>query len=323
MSTKIYNGRKFKNAPKSLKEIRDIIFKFKEKAMEHYRKKYYTLLARDIVKIIDDALVLHRIDYDFPHYADDYLMEKLGQQTVSSNTLWGAVDGAVERRSDIYRKQLERGGQFFQYDFYCNITVLPSNEEVFILLYTGDRNVEILFDSMEEIEEYPYWDNTDQPDGMTWKEWQKRGEEWDEAVGSGVPAQNGFGIDILADTLYVKVYQPYGNKEAPGPVEETMKYIPEFEDRVERLARITLWEEWEQENKKEIKDVEDSGKYSEYRKVAKRFDTFMEEEVDRVHKRKAEISRIIKPILTKDDLLVKVTDFIQNNNIKYDEENKE
>jgi hypothetical protein len=56
MSTKIYNGRKLKNQPKNLKEIRDIIFKFKEQVMKYYKDKYYRLLARDIIQMFDDAL---------------------------------------------------------------------------------------------------------------------------------------------------------------------------------------------------------------------------------------------------------------------------
>jgi len=48
MSTKIYDGVKFKNTP-TLNEVRDIMFKFREKAIEHYRKKYYNLLTFGVV----------------------------------------------------------------------------------------------------------------------------------------------------------------------------------------------------------------------------------------------------------------------------------
>ncbi len=322
MSTKIYNGRKLKNKPKNLKEVRDIIFKFKEQAMEYYRNKFYRLLARDAVEIIDNAAIFHTADYDFPHHYDDKIMEKLGQQQFSSSTIWGAVENSIGKRAEIFRKQLERGGNFFEYEFYCHVIVLPCDDEVFLLLYTQEREIQDMFDAMEEVEEYPYWDNTDQPDGMTWEEWEVRGAEWDKALGddtpgNGVPSQNGFGIDVLAETLYIKVFKPYGNQDAPGPVEETMKHIPEWDKRVSRLTRATLYKEWVEENKEEM-DKADT--YSLYMKMVKRFDQFLVDEVERVEKKKAEISQILNKDITQDDLLIKVDDFVKNNGITIEKE---
>ena len=52
MSTKIYNGCKFKNSPKNLNEVRDAIYEVREKARAYYREKYIKLIARDIVDIL-------------------------------------------------------------------------------------------------------------------------------------------------------------------------------------------------------------------------------------------------------------------------------
>lgn len=316
MSTKIYNGRKLKNAPKNLKEVRDIIFKFKEKAMEYYKNKFYRLLARDVVEIIDNAAIFHTTDYILPHHYDDKIMEKLGEQEFASTTVWGAVENAVGRRAEIFKKQRERSGEFFEYEFYCHVVIVPCHDEVFLLLFTEEREIEDMFDAMEEIEEYSYWDNSDQPDGMTWEQWEERGAEWDEALVGGVPSQDGFGMDILADVLYIKVYKPRNDDDAPGAVEETMKHLPKWEDRVQRLTRATLYKEWGEENKE---TEEEKSAYSSYMKRVKRFDKFFAEDVERVEKKREEISQLLKKDLTQDDLLIKIDDFIESNKIIIEE----
>ena len=105
MSTKIYNGRKLKNKPKNLKEVRDIIFKFKEKAMEHYRDKYYKLLARDIVQIFDDALLTNKVSYEFPDRFDDKKKVPFSEQS-QTRSIWGMVSESIDRRAQLSRKSL-------------------------------------------------------------------------------------------------------------------------------------------------------------------------------------------------------------------------
>lgn len=50
------------------------------------------------------------------------------------------------------------------------------------------------------VREYWYWNNSDEPEGMTQKEWDTRREAWDEVLTgddkTGVPSLEGFTIDI-------------------------------------------------------------------------------------------------------------------------------
>lgn len=315
MSTKIYNGYKLTNPPKNLKEVRDILFKFKEQAMAYYRKKYYGLVARDIVRIYDDAVVLKEVDYAFPHFTDDKIIETIHDQNKYSS-IWGAVTKAVDRRANIFRKQPSRSHDFFQYEFYCNIIILPCNEQVFLMMFTEERGIQDIFDKMEDIEEYPYWDNSDQPDGMTWEEWKERGVEWDEALGTGVPSQNGFGIDIIDGTFYVQIYPGYkAGPNIPGAIDEILKYILEFDKRVYRLTRIIMGKEWHVENAEEIKKKVSEGAGSFYA-VHSMFEDFYKKETERVSKKKAEIAEILKEDFTKEDLEMKCQAIVEFYNVK-------
>jgi hypothetical protein len=314
MSTKIYNGRKFKNTPKNLKEVRDIIFKFKEQVVEFYRDKYYRLLARDIVHMYDDAMLANKVFLEFPHRFEDDKKVPFGEQSIT-NSIWGLVSNAVDRKGELSNKSMERMNEYFQYEFSCSVTILPCKEEVFILLFTEDTDVQELFDAMEEIEEYPYWNNTDQPEGMTWEEWEIRGEEWDEAIGNGVPAQNGFDITILKDVLYVKLYPRNEEDVERNPFIATLKHIPETEKRVKRLVKMSMNKAWRKQDREAIDAIlADSGKGNEYgvwSKTNKMRKQFMEDNTELAEKFTAELSEKIKKDFTEEDLRITVKDFTE------------
>lgn len=326
MSTKIYNGRKLKNKPKNLKEVRDIVFKFKAQALKYYRDKYYRLLARDIVQIFDDALLTNKVFYEFPDRFDDKKVPFSEQSSTTS--IWGIVSSAVDRKAEITRKSMERMGDYFQYEFYCHVIILPVDDEVFVLLYTEEDKVQEMFDAMEEIEEYPYWNNSDQPEGMTWEEWEVRGKEWDEALGgdapgNGVPSQNGFGIDILADARYVKLYPRNEEDVEHNPFIAILKHIPDIDERVKRLVRMSMYRKWEAHDKKAIDEIlaNEKSDYKIWQKSDELREQFMEDNKVLAEELKTEISEKIKKDFTKEDLLITVKDFTEMFKIEQ-EENK-
>lgn len=322
MSTKIYNGYKLKNKPKNLKEIRDILFKFKEEAIKYYRKKYYGLIAKDIVYIFDDAILTNKVFYDFPDRFDTKKTYKI-QDESKTRSIWGMVSEAVDTKADIFREQHDRFHDFCQYEFYCNVTVLPCHDEVFLMIFTEEREVEDIFGKMEEIEEYPYWDNTDQPKGMTWEEWEVRGKEWDEALGNGIPSQNGFGIDILKETFDLKIF-PKDGQETPSPLEETLKYIPNLEKRIKRLLSMKMRYLWKKDKRKEIDELlaSDLGNYAMWQESDKMYKTWIKDNEELKESERKNISNMIKKSFTVEDLDMTAEDFIKKYNIKECESNE-
>ena len=320
MSTKIYNGRKFKNKPKNLKEIRDIIFKFKEKAIEYYRDKYYKLLARDIVYIFDDALLTNKVSYEFPDSFDDKKKTSFSEQS-DTRSIWGLVSESVDRKADLSNKSLERMNDYFQYEFSCSVTILPCDEEVFVLLFTEESEIQDMFDAMEEIQEYPYWDNTDQPEGMTWEQWKDRGKEWDEAIGTGVPSQNGFDITVLKEVLYVKLYPRNEEDVERNPFTATLKHIPDFDERVKRLVRMSMYREHMIQDKKAFDEImaNEKSEYKKWQKFNELRKQFMKDNAELSEKMKAEISEKIKKDFTKEDIIITVKDFVEKFAIEKEE----
>ena len=58
-----------------------------------------------------------------------------------------------------------------------------------------------------DIEEYGYWNNTDQPEELTENEWDERGIFWDEALGkSGIPSKNSLILELKKEYKYTFTY---------------------------------------------------------------------------------------------------------------------
>ena len=312
MSTKIYNGYKFKNAPKNLKEVRDIIFKFKEKALKYYRKKYYSFAARDITFIYDNVTIGTDTSYKFIDSFRGNIIEHPFEEFVdSTDSIIFSILDSIDAKAKLFKEQSYKNSDFWEYEFYCNITIFPCKEEVFLVIFTRDSEIEEILGEMDEIEKYPYWNNSDQPDGMTWEEWEERGKEWDEAIGGGVPSKNGFGINIINKTFDIKIFKNRNSDH--GPIEEVLTYMPSFEERVNLMVRRSLYIQWEKDHKKEInKLIADKDFYL----VPEMFSKFMEENVSTVEKKKEEISLALKHNFTIEDLDISFKTFCEKYNVK-------
>ncbi len=315
MSTKIYNGYKFKSDPKNLKEARDILFKFKEQVIKHYEEKYFELVASDVVGIYDREMLGLEVYCKFPDPLDGETDHTIYDMTNSHRTLSNLVMDAVDRKSVIYREQSQRMHEYFYYDFYCNVTILPSNDKMFLMLYSEDKDVQEIFSYMDEIEEYCYYDNTDQPEGITCEQWKERGKEWDEALpGSGVPAKCGFGLDIVASATDISVPLRWRfTKEDPNPVDRVMHYLPKFDRRVKDMTRMIIRKEWDEANKDKY---DDTVKASDYFAVSREFEKYYKDNADIVEKRKEEVSSKLKKDFTIDDMEIKAEDFCKKYGIE-------
>lgn len=309
MSTKIYNGYKFKNTPKNLMETRDVILRIKTKIMDYYRKKYYRLLAEEAVVLFDDSLFFHKIPYILPNGDGKAIPLKECNLDSSMHTI---TYDAVNRKSDIYKKQTYRDGVFSECDFECSVVILPSNDNVFLMLFAEDRKIKNILLETGEIEEYPFWDNTDQPDEMSIDEWTKRGYEWDAALPYGIPSVDGFTMIISDGMLSVKMFF----KEFPTKLEGIIENMPSLDARAERLTVAAMRPEWEETDEKELNQLVIERKYNEIEKSGKTFKQFLLRNMERFEKTKSNVKNIIKPEITIQDLQMTVGDFLNKYNIR-------
>lgn len=57
----------------------------------------------------------------------------------------------------------------------------PEGGRIMALLYAGSK-MESLWESQPEVEPWGYWDNTDQPEGVTDEEWEERCAAWERCL---------------------------------------------------------------------------------------------------------------------------------------------
>jgi hypothetical protein len=58
----------------------------------------------------------------------------------------------------------------------------PLTERLGVLLFAEERLLVDAFRALPEVEEYGYWNNSDQPDGVTEAQWDERREFWDRVL---------------------------------------------------------------------------------------------------------------------------------------------
>jgi hypothetical protein len=214
MSTKIYNGyciNKTLTIPQAVKFLR----KFRTNIRSACKKIVMRRVADLAVEVVD------RRALKMPTKAKDF-ESGLGHAAHDVN------DGYME----AYNK-MERSC----YDYECGLALLAGCKKTLVMLFAEQPEYKDVLLSMEGVEEYPYWDNTDEPKNMTRKAWKARGREWDEALGYGIdegghtPEAQGLNMKCIGR---FNLPIPYMQPELL--VAETMKYLPTFEQRVREMA---------------------------------------------------------------------------------------
>lgn len=83
-------------------------------------------------------------------------------------------------------------------DFSASITFIPGRSMLLAMTFWENRGYTKIWEALNPVTPYPYWDNSDHPDDMDYDEWKARGKDWDEALGpAGVPGEAGFSFDLI------------------------------------------------------------------------------------------------------------------------------
>ena len=213
MSTKIYNGIKLTKM--NLQGLRHFAARLREQIAPIHLELYCKAVADLCTLIIDDRKLLGNYDY---HKREEERYSKSGSKSPLSMARWNIY----ERQRAIKRTQ-ERDPEV---DFDFSISILPIRGKTLAIPYTEQSKFLEALNAMPEVSEYGYWNNVDEPDNVTAKEWSKRKKDWNEALpGIGIPSENGFSIDLTSD------FRIMCNAEV------VLQYIPSIEDRIRRRSR--------------------------------------------------------------------------------------
>jgi len=145
MSTKIYNGVKFKS--RDWKEVLDQLISLKEVAIEMGNN---SIRKRDLETFIVANKLIDKDTFD----------------------IFSHIKGSV---NDDYNNYL------FSIRIKFSVMLYPTKEgDIYGYYFTGINEYDKLLDPF--VDEYMYYDNTDRPEELTDEEWDERGKKWDEMV---------------------------------------------------------------------------------------------------------------------------------------------
>lgn len=162
MSTKIYDGLRIRNV-KSLKDFKDkIVNPFYVKCNEMIDNKIKTLLALKICCSIDE-LSIDIIPKEFYNFIGE--LKEINEKHLNKCNIISLEMSNIRGRFKKINKTMERDPL---YDFEVKLYIYPYNHSTyFLLLRTEDINILNYFKSINGIEEYPYWNNTDEPEDVS------------------------------------------------------------------------------------------------------------------------------------------------------------
>lgn len=120
-------------------------------------------------------------------------------------------------------------------DFDFEVTVFPLGSAILGITFVEQSEFHQLWLSQPDVEDYSYWNNTDQPEGLSDEAWLARAEDWDKALEhSSFPAQAGFSLTLCN-----------GSHLFMTPVQSVEGLLPDFYKRVSAISRQLLMDEWD------------------------------------------------------------------------------
>lgn len=205
MSTKIHNGYRFNSA--DLKKIMPMLHRLGRHYEDMLRIKVAIATAEIAVEVMDDH-TLGRLKDDVdtsssPYLFAYHLLDKRGRAIKCS-----------EKRDPAA-------------DFGFDVTIIPRAKDSLILLYTEHDEFRACMSVVPGMEPFPYWNNTDRPDGMTARQWTARGQAWSDAMGKeGVPGRVGLSRSYFTHLPHFE----------PTFLDEVVKRVPSIDTRATRIA---------------------------------------------------------------------------------------
>ncbi len=217
MSTKIHNG--YRVPMTELIDARHFLEVFRARATPVFRELLAQRMATIATAHIDRRACGGLPETGLPGEAPPTFAAN--ERPVSY--AWGVVTDRIRRAREIWRAD-----QLYDpaCDLECTLHLVPYTDgHAYLLLYARQDAYEGVLSGMDGVEPYPYWDNTDPPDGISDAEWDARGALWDTVLPSSVPSNHGWSLELVGRRVY----------EKPS-MEEVLRQVPALPARADALA---------------------------------------------------------------------------------------
>ncbi len=222
MSTTILNAYKF-NTPPTLFQLNDWCDKVSDDIHNILDESFEERIIKWVYKItFKDALIIKNIlnanDED-----KDRMTKGLPYKVHSRANILDELD--KDREDAIRSNDVQISFYTYKDDVFLTI---------FCPIYEIKEKVDIYFKNMDGISSFEYWNNTDKPDEISQREWNKREKIWDSILeGSSSKKQVGFYKNIV-DGRFIHPYMPDNSVFSKYSLNDK-----EFEDIIFNLCQFS------------------------------------------------------------------------------------
>ena len=120
-------------------------------------------------------------------------------------------------------------------DYTCELAILPTKDKILCLLFADDEKFHNRLTAKKWFKDqtigftsYAYWNNSDPEDGVTEEAWAARGKDWNEALPTGIPAQDGLHADLVPVNIYPIPLADYSPDELPAAKQRALDWAREI-----------------------------------------------------------------------------------------------
>lgn len=178
--------------------------------LESFAPRIAALTADDLASFLADRAI-RKLDAAYAGGPDD------GVAPLSA--AWDQIDEGRRAERQGYRHPLT--------DFEFRVDLFPHQSDVFGIVRTERRGwfAALLTELSPTVAGYPYWDNTDRPDGVPASEWRARGNVWED-IWATMRGRTSGGCAVDLSTLLF-----------PPEPDSIMAKVPDRSRRIARTAK--------------------------------------------------------------------------------------
>lgn len=79
-----------------------------------------------------------------------------------------------------------------------NLSVFYTPQRLYALFFGTQKNLKEVFEKTEGVSEFNYWNNAEQPNGISNKQWEQRGKTWEALLGpTGIPSEESASFQLV------------------------------------------------------------------------------------------------------------------------------
>lgn len=177
MSIKLHNGFVFKS--NDIREIRDTIDEFRKKLEPLVHNKTVQYFAEECSMLFDLNTINNK----------------------KNTNILSTIYQQFSQKQDEIRVKRTRDPSV---DFQFNIVVIPSEDKFYGLFYTEQKDFADLWSQNKLVSEYIYYNNADEPEGISVEEWKERSDVWDSLLDEHnyVPSIAGFTFEVIQEITF-------------------------------------------------------------------------------------------------------------------------